>query len=82
VDHVHPSFVSHEDIAIAIAEHMQSVKIFVAGDDRWQQATHKECQALLQELDNLYFLRGQRALENLQLWAAGRSGGPPLVPLP
>ena len=82
VDHVHPSFVSHEDIAIAIAEHMQSVKIFVAGDDRWQQATHKECQALLQELDNLYFLRGQRALENLQLWAAGRSGGPPLVPRP
>ena len=82
VDHVHPSFVSHEDIAIAIAELMQSEQFFAASDDQWKQQTHEECQALLQRLDNLYFLRGQRALENLRLWAAGRSGGPPLPPRP
>lgn len=82
VDHVHPSFVSHEDIAIEIADRMQLAEMFVAQNDVWKQATHEECQALLQQLDNLYFLRGQRALVNLRLWAAGRSGGPPLMSRP
>jgi len=79
VDHVHPSFRSHEDIAIAIAEWMTAAGLASKSADNWQQATHATCQERLQSLDNLYFLRGQRTLENLRLWAAGRSGGPPLI---
>jgi len=78
VDHVHPSFHSHEDIAIEIADWMIAAGFASATQNDWQQATHAACQSRLQSLDNLYFLRGQRALENLRLWAAGRSGGPPL----
>lgn len=78
VDHVHPSFRGHEDIAIAIADWMMSTAFASALNPDWKQATRNECQQRLQSLDNLYFLRGQRHLENLKLWAAGRSGGPPL----
>ncbi len=78
VDHVHPSFRGHEEIAIAIADWMLSAQFASASNPDWKQATHQECQQRLQSLDNLYFLRGQRHLENLKLWAAGRSGGPPL----
>ena len=78
VDHVHPSFRGHEDIAIAIAEWMIQLRFAVTRETRWQDKTHEACQSRLQSLDNLYFLRGRRALDNLRLWAAGRSGGPPL----
>ena len=78
VDHVHPSFRGHEEIAIAIADWMLSAQFASASYPDWKQATRQECQQRLQLLDNLYFLRGQRHLENLKLWAAGRSGGPPL----
>jgi hypothetical protein len=78
VDHVHPSFRGHELIAVAIADWMLSAQFASASNPDWKQATHQECQQRLQSLDNLYFLRGQRHLENLKLWAAGRSGGPPL----
>lgn len=80
VDHVHPSFRSHEDIAVAIADWMISAGLTHAKTSEWQDVTHAKCQSRLQTLDNLYFLRGRRALENLRLWAAGRSGGPPLNP--
>ena len=78
VDHVHPSFRGHEDIAIAIADWMLSAQYASSFNLNWKQATREECRQRLQSLDNLYFLRGQRHLENLKLWAAGRSGGPPL----
>ena len=78
VDHVHPSFRGHEDIAIAIADWMLSAQFAKALNPNWKQGTREECRLRLQSLDNLYFLRGQRHLENLKLWAAGRSGGPPL----
>ena len=78
VDHVHPSFRGHEDIAIAITDWMLSAQYATALNPNWKQATRERCQQQLQSLDNLYFLRGQRHLENLKLWAAGRSGGPPL----
>jgi len=79
VDHVHPSFRGHEDIALAIAEWMISEDLARAESFDWKEATRAECQRQLQSLDDLYFLRGRRALESLRLWAAGRSGGPPLI---
>ncbi len=80
VDHVHPSFGGHEDIAIAIAKTMLSQGLLSAADSEWELAARRECDARLQALGDLYFLRGRRALENLKHWAAGRSGGPPLQP--
>lgn len=78
VDHVHPSFRGHEDIAIAIADWMLSAEFANSLNPNWKEDTRHECRQRLQSLDNLYFLRGQRHLQNLKLWAAGRSGGPPL----
>ena len=80
VDHVHPSFRSHEDIAIAIADWMFSNGLATATDSAWRDSTVQECRDRLQALDDLYFLRGQRALRSLRLWAAGRAHETPLVP--
>lgn len=80
VDHVHPSFRGHEDIAIAIAEWMLREGYLKATASDWSATMRTICAERLQSLDDLYFLRGQRSLETLRLWAAGRSGGPPLVP--
>jgi tetratricopeptide (TPR) repeat protein len=78
VDHVHPSFRGHEDIAIAIAEWMIESGCVESAASGWQQRTRSECERVVQSLGDLYFLRGRRALESLREWAAGRSGGPPL----
>jgi tetratricopeptide (TPR) repeat protein len=78
VDHVHPSFRGHEDIAIAIAEWMIESGSVQNAASGWQQRTRSECARVVQSLGDLYFLRGRRALESLREWAAGRSGGPPL----
>lgn len=82
VDHVHPSFRGHEDIAVAIADWMLATGLLTSANADWKLAMQRECRTQLQSLDDLYFLRGRRALENLKLWAAGRSGGPPLMQLP
>ena len=82
VDHVHPSFRGHEDIAVAIADWMLAAGLLTSTNVDWKLAAQRECRTQLQSLDDLYFLRGRRALESLKLWAAGRSGGPPLMQLP
>lgn len=79
VDHVHPSFRGHEDIAVAIADWMLAAGLLTSTNVDWKLAAQRECRTQLQSLDDLYFLRGRRALESLKLWAAGRSGGPPLI---
>ena len=80
VDHVHPSFRSHEDMAIAIADWMLSSGLATTTNSTWKISTVQVCRDRLQSLDDLYFLRGQRALRSLRLWAAGRAHETPLVP--
>lgn len=80
VDHVHPSFRSHEDIAIAIAEWMMESGLAAENNPTWKEDTVQECRRRLQALDDLYFLRGQRALRSLRIWAAGRAAETPTVP--
>jgi hypothetical protein len=46
----------------------------------WKDNAVQEFRDRLQTLDDLYFLRGQRALRNLRLWAAGRAAETPVVP--
>lgn len=78
VDHVHPSFRGHEDIAVALAELMQSEGLTGPAAADWQQSARAGCRALVQELDDTYFLRGRRRLEALRKWAAGRALEPDL----
>ena len=80
VDHVHPSFRGHEDIAISIAEWMLSAGLASETNTTWKVDAVQECRNRLLALDDLYFLRGQRALRSLRLWAAGRAHETPLVP--
>ncbi len=81
VDHVHPSFRGHEDIALAISEWMISTGLATASNVTWKEDAVQECRDRLSKLDDMYFLRGQRALRSLRLWAAGRAVETPLVPL-
>ena len=82
VDHVHPSFRGHEDIALSIADWMISTDLATASKSNaaWKVDAVNECRDRLSKLDDLYFLRGQRALRSLRLWAAGRAIETPLVP--
>ena len=80
VDHVHPSFRSHEDIAIAIADWMLTSRYASERNPSWKVEMAYECRRRLQALDDLYFLKGQRALRSLKLWAAGRAAETPIEP--
>ncbi|MEZ6034308.1 MAG: hypothetical protein R3C17_14530 [Planctomycetaceae bacterium] len=77
VDHVHPTFRSHEDLAMAIAEWMIASGLASELNPEWKNSAVQACRNRLQALDDLYFLRGQRALRSLRLWAAGRALEPP-----
>lgn len=71
VDHIHPSFTGHQLIATAIVEQLESMDL--ARPKRgWQASAAQVHRAHFKSLDNLYFLRGQRTLENLKRWARGR----------
>ena len=80
VDHVHPSFRGHEEIATAIADWMLSVEMASETNPTWKDDAVQECRKHLLALDDLYFLRGQRALRSLRLWAAGRADETPVAP--
>lgn len=80
VDHVHPSFRGHEDIALSIADWMISSGLATTSNVAWKGDAIMECRDRLSTLDDMYFLRGQRALRSLRLWAAGRAVETPLVP--
>ncbi|HAV32624.1 MAG TPA: hypothetical protein DCX79_11535 [Planctomycetaceae bacterium] len=73
VDHVHPSFRGHEDIAVALAELLLSEGLTGPAAAGWQQSARTACRAVVQGLDDTYFLRGRRTLEALRKWAAGRA---------
>ncbi|MFM7057884.1 MAG: tetratricopeptide repeat protein [Planctomycetota bacterium] len=79
VDHVHPSFKGHEDIAVAIAEWMQLKGLLLSPRDRWPEYGRQRCQQTVQQLDDTYFLQGRRRLQVLKNWAAGRATVPELV---
>jgi lysophospholipase L1-like esterase len=83
VDHVHPSFTGHQQIAIEL---LKLISDDWSLSDVWPQLQDSSTAAELekafadhlQSLDDLYFLRGQRTLEDLKAWAEGRADGPPV----
>ena len=78
VDHVHPSFQSHLEIAFALADLMQRSGWLTPSDPQWKPSTRQEFAAHLQSLDDMYYLRGRQMLDVLKAWAAGRADGSPL----
>lgn len=81
VDHVHPSFRGHEEIAIAIAQWMQNAGLVPVSDTtQWEPAAREACRQRVQSMDDTYFLQGRRQLEILKRWAAGRSQEPEFAP--
>ena len=75
VDHVHPSFRGHQEIAMAIVGVFET-QGWVAPCEGWRSAAQAEFQNHFRKLDDLYFLRGQRMLDALRAWTQGRADGP------
>ncbi|MBL8809687.1 MAG: hypothetical protein JNM43_05875 [Planctomycetaceae bacterium] len=81
VDHVHPSFRGHEEIAVAIAKWMQQTGLAPMVDAAaWEQSARDACRQRVQSMSDTYFLQGRRQLEILKRWAAGRSQEPEFAP--
>jgi lysophospholipase L1-like esterase len=81
VDHVHPSFRGHEEIAMAIVHWMQDAGLAPLPDAvQWESAARNACRLRVQSMDDTYFLQGRRQLEILKRWAAGRSQEPEFAP--
>lgn len=78
VDHVHPSFKSHQNIAIAVIDAMASTQWIQIKNTGWKDAARSDFDNHLQSLDNMYFLSGRRTLDTLRLWTQGRGDGPVL----
>ncbi|HVW37465.1 MAG TPA: hypothetical protein VHB99_09170 [Pirellulales bacterium] len=72
VDHVHPSFEGHQRIADALAERLIELGVVRPASD-WQAKKKIAFQKQLDNLDNYYYLEGERRLKNLRLWARGRA---------
>ncbi|MFO0979510.1 MAG: hypothetical protein U0996_24105 [Planctomycetaceae bacterium] len=81
VDHVHPSFRGHEEIAVTIAHWMQQAGFAPMVDaSAWEQTAREACRQRVQSMSDSYFLHGRRQLEILKRWAAGRSQDPEFAP--
>ena len=76
VDHIHPSFRSHQLIAEQLAD-LVGVEFGINLPDGWLSDVRPKWQTHFESLHGLYFLRGKRSLESLRLWAAGRVGETP-----
>lgn len=78
VDHIHPSFRGHQEIAHAISRWMYTKRFTEVDPDSLQETVQNVFVNHLQSLDDMYFLKGRRRLKDQQGWAAGRAEGPPL----
>ncbi|MEP3481284.1 MAG: hypothetical protein ABJZ55_18735 [Fuerstiella sp.] len=75
VDHVHPSFASQRKIGCLLAERLMQMLEIQPTVSEWRQPTLDKLSSDFDTLDSLYFLRGRRALDNLNGWARGRAHG-------
>ena len=78
VDHIHPSFRSHQEIAIALTKLMSRLELVQYSNDEWEAAASGQLEEYIQTLDDMYFLRGRQTLDVLRAWTEGRADGPPL----
>ncbi len=80
VDHVHPSFRGHEEMALMITRWMRDNRFLQPTEQIPEQQLRQVCRDIIQSMDNSYYLKGQRTLQSLKRWAAGRALEPILVP--
>ncbi|MBL8814522.1 MAG: SGNH/GDSL hydrolase family protein [Planctomyces sp.] len=76
VDHIHPSFEGHQLIALRIVDWMSSKSLADLQNRQWRSESERQFREHVGSLDDIYFLRGRRALRDLQGWAAGRATKP------
>lgn len=77
IDHIHPSFEGHQIIATALTE-LVAAQGWVRLAADWQQNRERAFRDHFASLENFYFLKGQRTLDNLRAWTQGRADGPPI----
>ena len=77
VDHVHPEFEGHYEIALEIARWMKVFKKFELNEG-WESRSRKRFATHFESLDSTYFHQGQRMLESLRGWTQGDREGPPV----
>ena len=78
VDHVHPSFSGHQEIAIyLIDEFAEQGWIGHPGPD-WETRARERFKTHFASLDKTYFHRGQRMLQSLRGWTRGDKDGKPV----
>lgn len=80
VDHVHPSFASHRKIGCLLVEPILELLAISSTEQRWQEQAMRKLRNDFEQLESMYFLRGRRALDNLNGWARGRAHGAELNP--
>lgn len=75
VDHVHPSFAGHQQIALALLDQMASLEI-VQPQVGWNEPCRQAFARHFDALPRTYFHEGQRKLKMQQLWTQGEAAGP------
>lgn len=71
VDHVHPSIRGHQLVASVVVDEMAR-EGFLRPTPGWEADRDRRYQEQTASLDEFYFLKGQKQLGNLRLWAQGR----------
>jgi lysophospholipase L1-like esterase len=72
IDHVHPTIPGHQVLADALADKLVELHMLSPGAD-WAEHKAARYREHLDELPDLYFLKGMQRLENEQHWAHGRA---------
>ena len=75
IDHVHPSFEGHQQIALSITEHLAEMGLVRLKSD-WQTTAKQSFSTHFNALPDFYFADGQRNLDNLLYWTRGEADGP------
>jgi tetratricopeptide (TPR) repeat protein len=79
VDHVHPSITGHQLIADALLDELVRQGTLTPIDG-WKHRRDETFREHLLSLDSFYFLKGERHLNALRNWAAGRATRLPATP--
>ncbi len=77
VDHVHPGFDGQRLIGIHLVEQLAAQGWCDIQNADWKQQSRTRFAEHFASLDSSYLHRGQRKLQNLRGWAAGKTEGPP-----
>lgn len=76
VDHVHPSFAGHQEIALALAKWMESQQL-VKLPEQWEARSRATFLQHFESLERAYFHKGNRMLDALRKWTQSDTDGEP-----